>query len=153
MGQNAKSKWWLNESEVPEKKVKELVKQLNVQTGNLCQFLPQDKVHDFSRMDSKQLLIKTVEAVGDVELRNDHEKLKEIQNKFERNTVEKAKKENLLTSLKHKREELEVDMEEIRRRKDMEKKLWCLVADFKITADQEAQTRDDIVLEKQDLET
>ena len=33
------------------------------------------------------------------------------------------------------------------------KQLWCLVADFKITADQEAQTRDDIVLEKQDLET
>lgn len=123
--------------------------------------MPQDKVHDFSKMNSKELLVKTVEAVGDVELRNDHEKLKEIQNRKEKNSDDHAKKADLLASLKDKLAELEVDMAEIRRRKELEKKVnllqkkqqWCQVAEFKITADEERQTRDDIVLEKQDLET
>ena len=112
-------------------------------------------------MNSKELLVKTVEAVGDVELRNDHEKLKEIQNRKEKNSDDHAKKADLLASLKDKLAELEVDMAEIRRRKELEKKVtllqkkqqWCQVAEFKITADEERQTRDDIVLEKQDLET
>lgn len=57
-----------------EKRIHELVKSLNIQTDNLVQFLPQDKVHDFSKMNSKELLVRTVDAVGDVELRADHEK-------------------------------------------------------------------------------
>ena len=118
-------------------------------------------MHDFSKMNSKELLVKTVEAVGDVELRNDHEKLKEIQNRKEKNTEDMEKKEDNLIALRQKRDELEVDMAEIRRRKELEKKLlalqkkqqWCQVSEFKITADEESQLRDDIVLEKQDLET
>ncbi len=43
------------------------------QTANLCQFLPQDKVHEFSKMNPKELLVKTVEAVGEPELINDQE--------------------------------------------------------------------------------
>ena len=44
------------------------------QTDNLCQFLPQDKVYDFSRMNPKELLVKTVAAFGETELKKDHEK-------------------------------------------------------------------------------
>ena len=62
--------------------------------------MPQDKVHDFSKMDAKQLLIKIVEAVGDIELRTDHEKLKQIQQKKGNVEDEKVKKENLLKSLR-----------------------------------------------------
>lgn len=73
-GKKAKSKWWLNGQSVIEKRIHELVKSLNIQTDNLVQFLPQDKVHDFSKMNSKELLVRTVDAVGDVELRADHDK-------------------------------------------------------------------------------
>ena len=58
----------------------------------MCQFLPQDKVHDFSKMDSKQLLVKTVEAIGDAELRRDHENLKQLQ--FQRGNFEGERKFN-----------------------------------------------------------
>ena len=34
---SATSRWWLNGSEVKEKRVVEFVNQLNIQTGNLCQ--------------------------------------------------------------------------------------------------------------------
>merc|ERR1711874_504743 len=145
---NAKSRWWMNGSEVVEKKVKELVKSLNIQTGNLCQFLPQDKVHDFSKMNSKELLA-------------DHEKLKEIQNRKVNNESDRSKKADLLTSLKATLAELELDMAELRRRKELEKKIrlltkkqnWCQVREFEIAANEERQLRDDIVLERRDLET
>jgi hypothetical protein len=39
----------------------------------LCQFLPQDKVYDFSKMNPKELLTKTVAAFGEAELKSDHE--------------------------------------------------------------------------------
>lgn len=71
-----KSQWRLNNKTVNMKQIEELTRTLNIQTGNLCQFLPQDKVHEFSKMDAKELLTKTIEAVGENQLKLDHQKLK-----------------------------------------------------------------------------
>ena len=59
--------------------MKTFAEALKIQTDNLCQFLPQDKVHDFSRLNSKGLLDSTVEAVGDTDLQKNHHELKELQ--------------------------------------------------------------------------
>ena len=40
------------------------VNKLNIQVGNLCQFLPQDKVTDFARMTQQELLENTEKAVS-----------------------------------------------------------------------------------------
>ena len=37
---------------------------LNIQVGNLCQFLPQEKVADFAKMTPEDLLENTEKAVG-----------------------------------------------------------------------------------------
>ena len=37
---------------------------LNIHVNNLCQFLPQDKVADFAKMSSKELLDSTERAVS-----------------------------------------------------------------------------------------
>jgi len=50
-----------------------LNKLLFSQTDNLCQFLPQDKVYDFSKLNPRELLGKTVAAFGEPELKADHE--------------------------------------------------------------------------------
>jgi chromosome segregation ATPase len=44
-------------------KVDELVAQKNIQVGNLCQFLPQEKVADFAKLNSEDLLENTEKAV------------------------------------------------------------------------------------------
>ena len=44
--------------------VDELVANLNIQVGNLCQFLPQEKVADFAKMTPEDLLENTEKAVG-----------------------------------------------------------------------------------------
>ena len=71
--EKTKTIWTLNGRVTTGKQVTDIVKKLNIQTDNLCQFLPQDKVHDFSKMNPKELLVKTVDAVGDVELKKDHQ--------------------------------------------------------------------------------
>lgn len=37
---------------------------LNIQVGNLCQFLPQEKVADFAKMTPEDLLENTEKAVS-----------------------------------------------------------------------------------------
>ena len=51
------SEWKLNGSRSNQKQVVNFVRQLNIQTDNLCQFLPQDKVHEFSKLNEKGQLI------------------------------------------------------------------------------------------------
>lgn len=42
------------------------MKKLNIQVNNLCQFLPQDRVADFSKMNPQQLLESTEKCVGKI---------------------------------------------------------------------------------------
>lgn len=72
-----KSDWWLNERSVRLKDIEELVQDLNIQVNNLCQFLPQEKVSEFARLDTYELLENTEKAVGGVELYEKHMELKE----------------------------------------------------------------------------
>ncbi len=69
-----KSTWRLDGRVAAQKVVERLMAELRIQVGNLCQFLPQDKVHQFSKMNPKELLAKTVEAVGEPELVEDQER-------------------------------------------------------------------------------
>jgi chromosome segregation ATPase len=59
-----------------EKDVRAIVADMGVQLDNLCQFLPQDKVVEFARLDAKQLLDATERAVGKGELADQHNILK-----------------------------------------------------------------------------
>jgi chromosome segregation ATPase len=46
--------------------IEDLVSKLNIQVDNLCQFLPQDKVADFSKMNPQQLLENTEKCIGKI---------------------------------------------------------------------------------------
>lgn len=42
----------------------ETVESFNIKVHNLCQFLPQDRLEDFSKLDSKGLLLNTLQSIG-----------------------------------------------------------------------------------------
>ena len=44
--------------------IKELMKKLHIQVDNLCQFLPQEKVAEFTNMSKCDLLENTEKCVG-----------------------------------------------------------------------------------------
>ncbi|CAH2098448.1 unnamed protein product [Euphydryas editha] len=57
------SKWYIDNKEVEERIVKELILKFKIQVDNLCQLLPQDKVHDFSKLNPQELLKSTLSAI------------------------------------------------------------------------------------------
>ena len=58
-----------------QKDVEALNKRLTIQLDNLCQFLPQEKVIEFSKMTHTELLLSTEKAIGDGSLFEMHQKL------------------------------------------------------------------------------
>ena len=78
-----KAEWSVDGRKKNEKEIRAFVGGLNIQTDNLCQFLPQDKVYEFSRMTPKELLHKTGDAVGEGKRQSDHRKLQEWQSNVE----------------------------------------------------------------------
>ncbi len=51
------------------------VEGMHIRVSNLCQFLPQDKVPEFSKMTPEQLLEATEQAVDDSKLHDTHQSL------------------------------------------------------------------------------
>lgn len=70
-----KSVWTINGRPATHRSVDDLVAQKNIQVGNLCQFLPQEKVADFAKMTAEELLDNTEKAI-ETELYENHQKLK-----------------------------------------------------------------------------
>lgn len=81
-----KCEWHLNKRASNLNEVTTAVKKFNIDTSNLCQFLPQEKVVEFSRMDKKQRLENMLQAIGEPrlfqlfnELKNLYRKCSEIE--------------------------------------------------------------------------
>lgn len=86
------------------KKIEELISSLNIQIDNLCQFLPQEKVAEFARLNQFELLASTEKAVGGVEMHENHLKLQDKsktaknQEKDLKQSEESLKKEETLNA-------------------------------------------------------
>ncbi|XP_021007399.1 structural maintenance of chromosomes protein 5 isoform X1 [Mus caroli] len=89
--------WFINKKPVTQKIVEEQVAALNIQVGNLCQFLPQDKVGEFAKLSKIELLEATEKSVGPPEMHRYHCELKNF----------REKEKQLETSCKEKTEYLE----------------------------------------------
>ncbi|RMZ98894.1 structural maintenance of chromosomes 5 [Brachionus plicatilis] len=72
-----RSEWFLNNKPTKVKEIEDLVNELNIQVSNLCQFLPQEKVSEFARMNPQELLENTEKAVGGLDLFETHMELKD----------------------------------------------------------------------------
>ncbi|XP_053558489.1 structural maintenance of chromosomes protein 5 [Bombina bombina] len=100
---NNQSAWSINNKSASLKMVEEQVAALNIQVGNLCQFLPQDKVGEFAKLSKIELLEATEKSIGPPEmykfhcdLKNCREKEKELENscKNKEEFLEKQKQRN-----------------------------------------------------------
>ncbi|KAJ8402026.1 hypothetical protein AAFF_G00372610 [Aldrovandia affinis] len=78
---NNQSVWTLNGRHSSQKAVEEEVKALRIQVGNLCQFLPQEKVGEFAKMSKVELLEATEKSVGPPEMYAFHCELKSFRTK------------------------------------------------------------------------
>ncbi|KAG1681380.1 hypothetical protein FOA52_007428 [Chlamydomonas sp. UWO 241] len=122
------SLWKINGNPRTHKAVTELMKVNNVQLDNLCQFLPQDKVVEFARLNPQQLLEETEKAIGDAELHRLHMHLVETKVSFD---SEKERRDNNDRTLQRTMQEHERQQNEYQRffqRKTLQKEIDTLQA-------------------------
>ncbi|NWJ11448.1 SMC5 protein, partial [Crypturellus undulatus] len=78
---NNTSTWFINRKPSTLKAVEEQITALNIQVGNLCQFLPQDKVGEFAKLSKIELLEATEKSIGPPEMYQFHCELKNFREK------------------------------------------------------------------------
>lgn len=116
-----KSEWKLNNRPALKADIQKLTTKLNIKVDNLCQFLPQDSVAAFVKMNSCELLTSTLKAAGDNQLVEDHEKLIDLTGQIEEN---KRKLDRLKEDCQHNEvnaRRLEADVEKLREREELVK--------------------------------
>ena len=118
-----RSVWTLSGRKVGVREVERAVAEFRIQVDNLCQFLPQDKVHDFSRLDSKGLLDSTVDAVGEVQLKERHQELKLIQKSVGEGEELFLRKRQMLQEKKDQCQRLEEEVRAFDEKRKIEEKL------------------------------
>ncbi|MEN2500165.1 MAG: Structural maintenance of chromosomes protein 5 [Marteilia pararefringens] len=77
------NEWFLNNKPSSMSDVVKLVHSLNIRIDNLIQFLPQDKVTQFSKMTNIEILRSTQMAIGAETLIVDHNTLIELNKKYQ----------------------------------------------------------------------
>ncbi|XP_050058944.1 structural maintenance of chromosomes protein 5 [Aphis gossypii] len=70
--------YYVNSILVSKKKYNDVVESFNIKVHNLCQFLPQDRLEDFSKLDSKGLLVNALQSIENKDLLDNFEKLKTL---------------------------------------------------------------------------
>lgn len=132
--------WKLNNRIVKLDNVLNCIKQFNIQVNNLCQFLPQDRVQDFAKLNKYDLLKETQIALCRFDLiekqetliknRDSHKELLESLTKLDKNLEQardlNSRLEGKVTSFNKKKEYLE-KIENIER-----KTSWMVYEDYRI---------------------
>ncbi|CAH2230286.1 jg20034 [Pararge aegeria aegeria] len=115
--------WYIDNKTVDKKRVLELIENLHIQVENLCQFLPQDKVHEFSAKQPPERLrdtLATVGAPGSVEQLKDLKALRAEQKELG-TWLHNNQKE--LQELERRNNTLKKDIEVMKERKKIEKEI------------------------------
>ncbi|KAG2448839.1 hypothetical protein HYH02_006190 [Chlamydomonas schloesseri] len=120
------SDYKINGVDRSQKDVDKLIKKLNIQFDNLCQFLPQDKVVEFSRMDKYQLLAATEKALGDSSLYDQHRQLVELRKEEKIATAERDKSSAMLEKLKAQQAQQQREYERFSQRQQLTKEARAL---------------------------
>ncbi|KAJ7692435.1 P-loop containing nucleoside triphosphate hydrolase protein [Mycena rosella] len=117
------------------------VARLNVQCGNLCSFLPQDKVSEFAAMTPVALLRETQRAAGDERLTQWHDTLIDAGHNL-KTLVETIRAEaGTMRQLQDRNENIERDVQRYRERKRIEHAIAMLNVLIPVQHYREARTQ------------
>ncbi|KAI4478557.1 hypothetical protein M0804_011880 [Polistes exclamans] len=123
---SGKTFWLLDGQSSNYADILEITRSFNIQVDNLCQFLPQDKVHDFSKMNAQELLENTERSVGDPILLEYHMKLKEYRSELKELESKILTKQRILETKSQKYEHLKGIVSTIKEKKAIKNKIITL---------------------------
>lgn len=120
-----KSTYMINGNASNNKQVMALARSFSVQIDNLCQFLPQDRVVEFSQMSPENLLHSTQRAVAP-ELLEHHTALIKIREKQKDIVSNRKHDKEMLKNLENRQEGQRLEVENTRRRAEIKQRLVWL---------------------------
>ncbi|KAL9872094.1 structural maintenance of chromosomes protein 5-like [Glossina fuscipes fuscipes] len=130
---NDKSEYFINGHSYSRRDYLEAISKFNIQVNNLCQFLPQDRVQDFAKMNPQEILSNTISSVSNVEILENFKKLKKLQNNQENNQSTHQKLVQKLAESKNRFNELKGELNRFNVRQETEDKLIaCNIKKVKI---------------------
>jgi chromosome segregation ATPase len=121
-----KSSWLINGQTSTQKAVIELARSFSIQIDNLCQFLPQDKVVEFAAMNPVDLLRSTQLAAAPPEMIDYHENLKKLRARQKEMLSENRGDREQLANLENRQEMQRGDVERMRQRAEIKRRLGWL---------------------------
>jgi structural maintenance of chromosomes protein 5 len=121
-----KSSWLINGQTSTQKAVIELARSFSIQIDNLCQFLPQDKVVEFAAMNPVDLLRSTQLAAAPPEMIDYHEDLKKLRGRQKEMLSENRGDREQLANLENRQEMQRADVERMRQRAEIKRRLGWL---------------------------
>ncbi|XP_017141834.1 structural maintenance of chromosomes protein 5 [Drosophila miranda] len=147
------SSFYVQNIKQTKKNFQNIVASYNLQIGNLCQFMPQDRVQDFSKMNPQELLMNTIASICDDDLTNNFTQLKAMRSKQANAQSDSEKQKKSLQKKQHRLEQLKTSVAQFREREEINqkvnifkaKKLWLEVDK---SAEKAAEYREQLATEK-----
>ncbi|KAJ5110093.1 Structural maintenance of chromosome complex subunit SmcA [Penicillium argentinense] len=113
----------LNGRPSSQKEIRKLAMNFAIQVDNLCQFLPQDKVAEFAALTPVELLHSTQRAAAGPEMVKWHQGLKDLRAEQKRVEIENRADREVLTNLESRQEMQREDVERMRQRDIIKRKM------------------------------
>jgi chromosome segregation ATPase len=121
-----KSSFTLNGKTASRSQVMGLARSFSIQIDNLCQFLPQDKVSEFAALTPIELLNSTQRAAAGPEMVEWHNDLKKLRAEQKKLQTDNKSDTDLLTNLENRQEMQRADVERMRQRAQIKRKIEML---------------------------
>ncbi|GFF24475.1 structural maintenance of chromosomes protein 5 [Aspergillus udagawae] len=121
-----KSSFTINGKQASLAQVKKFAQSFAIQIDNLCQFLPQDKVSEFAALTPVELLNSTQRAAAGPEMIEWHESLKKLRAEQKKLQLDNQSDKDLLANLENRQEMQRVDVERMRQRAQIKRKIEML---------------------------
>ncbi|XP_053681071.1 structural maintenance of chromosomes protein 5 [Anopheles nili] len=99
------------------------IRTYNIQVENLCQFLPQDRVQDFTKMNPRELLLNTQASVCTAEVQRWYEELKELYSSQQKSKTLVQENAIRILDLEARLANLGLQLESMRVRREFEVKM------------------------------
>ena len=121
-----KSQFYLNGSTTTLTNIKQLSREFNIQIDNLCQFLPQDRVVEFSRLTPKERLESTQAAAAPEYMQVWHSQLKSLRAEQVQALQKQSDVQRNLQNLEGRQNLQRADVERMRERNEILEKVDML---------------------------
>lgn len=121
-----KSTFTINGNASTKNEVLTLARKFSIQIDNLCQFLPQDKVSEFAALSPVELLHSTQRAAAGPEMIEWHESLKSLRANQKRLQLANGGDKEALANLENRQEMQRADVERMKQRAEVKKRIQLL---------------------------